>query len=228
MNIIKFVAALFASSAISCSVNAQGQDIKGAKTLDVTVVEGVGSCYVDNVWVPVEGVYIYWEQSGQPLKFHEHNRFTPTDKYFRPIDALAKPLHFRLRIDLEDIKKQFPDEYYLSRSSNNPEIPFTEKLSEALNIDKQTLIPATLVQDIPESQLYRINRYSEIPLSDNYDRIVSVPTRYAACRMTLDYQMNRAKAFFKTTLLGGIEILHDETVPYGDTTKTFAEKVLLR
>jgi hypothetical protein len=217
---IKYLFRAVLALTLAAGVAAASEEPKGFRKLNVTIVEGRGTCFLDGQWIPVEGQRVYWQVTGQKPVWHEYNKFVPSDA-IKGLTRLSTESYFRI-----PLINRTSEQMLLHLKKIYPEISVAENLG--MQTDRKDLLPARLIERVSEAELYNLNKLNdESPFRDGgSDRRFDIPTRLTGCDIKLDYKMNGATAFFRRGLFGAIEIVKDETKPYRSGTKTFAESLL--
>lgn len=206
--------------------------------LSVTTADVQGKCLHQGHWIEVEGRYHYWQLtefskqfpekqdgsiSGINVGWHKFSLLNPTKKTELPRSdgGLVNRFYF----DLESIRPSPQTEELMERHS--PEFRFLKEKKAQLK--NQKLLPAIVVAEVPEKDLFRLNKLRDPNLfKDDVSNPVSVPIGYAVCDAKVTFLMDGATARFTKSLVGGKTLKEDNTVPLGDGRKTFAAEFISR
>jgi hypothetical protein len=205
---------------------AAGLCFGGEGKVIATVADVKGKCLLDKNWTAVAGNYVYWEinSSGRASRWHKSKLIYPerASNEGLPEDstALRSPFAFSINLPSLSITSTIAEAF--------PELIFRDAMRKKLN--KPNLVAATVVQLVPNTELFNYNLTSDKnPFrKDDWESKFYVPTQYAVCDLEIIYLMNRAEAIFETRIFGKTIFKSNQTVPLKDGQLTFAEEILSR
>lgn len=210
--------------------------------LRVTAARVRGTCLYGNEWIPIDqrSLYLYWEliliddsdensgkpgDKGQYKQSHEYSLLSPQNT--GPASATTDG-DVAFKLDVIDERKLEFFRQASKASSISGDYAYIDAMR--VQLKKPNLLPATVVRNVPERELYELNKLNDFnPFRDNDVGVkVRVPVSRSGCDLQIKYIMQSATARYKKNLFGRKTLISDETAPLSQGEKTFAENFLTK